>query len=95
MDNIVVAQILEAKYLPNTLPLYAKKHFRPSYSWSSIFLARDLQLDGTLQQIGDGALVRIQDGNWVPGFSVFPYPEGLDPNEHNLDVTNLINQADR
>lgn len=48
MDNIVVAQILEAKYLPNTLPLYAKKHFRPSYSWSSIFLARDLQLDGTL-----------------------------------------------
>lgn len=30
MDNIVVAQILEAKYLPNTLPLYAKKHFRPS-----------------------------------------------------------------
>lgn len=30
MDNIVVAQILKAKYLPNTLPLYAKKHFRPS-----------------------------------------------------------------
>ena len=48
MDNAVAAPIPKAKYFPNTFALYAKKHFRPSYSWSSILLARDLQLDGTL-----------------------------------------------
>ncbi|XP_062014134.1 uncharacterized protein LOC133730589 [Rosa rugosa] len=63
----LIARIYKAKYYPTGTFWTAEPHATPSYSWRSIFSTRDLIIQGSYWQIGNGEQVRACLDPWVPG----------------------------
>ncbi|XP_062010699.1 uncharacterized protein LOC133727086 [Rosa rugosa] len=63
----LIARLYEAKYFPGGTFWTAEAHASPSYSWRSIFSTRELIVQGSLWQIGDGEHVRAWVDPWVSG----------------------------
>lgn len=58
-------QVFKAKYFANVTFLDAQLGKRPSFAWRSIMVAKDVILEGTQWNIGNGAKVRIWDDKWM------------------------------
>ncbi|XP_062028960.1 uncharacterized protein LOC133744958 [Rosa rugosa] len=73
----LIAIVYKARYFPGSSFWLAPVHSAPSYSWRSIFAARELLKAGTYWQIGTGKYVKVWSDNWVPGISTLVPNIGL------------------
>jgi hypothetical protein len=76
----VASKILKAKYFPQTSFLEAKLGSKPSYTWRSIFNARELLVEGLQWRVGDGQSIKIWGEKWLPipsSYSVQSTPRSL------------------
>jgi hypothetical protein len=76
----LIAQVLKAKYFPQTSFLDADLGSRPSYMWRSLLSSKDLLKEGLVWRIGDGKKIQIWKDRWLPtplSFSVQSPPQIL------------------
>lgn len=52
--NSFVAKVLKARYFPKTSFVDAYMGHKPSYAWRSIMVAKDMVIQGSCVQIGNG-----------------------------------------
>ncbi|CAL2247000.1 unnamed protein product [Prunus armeniaca] len=62
----LIAQMLKARYFPQSDFLAASSGSLPSFTWQSLLWGRDLLRLGLRWRIGDGRLVNIYGDPWVP-----------------------------
>ena len=65
-QNSLFHQVFKAKYFANDTFLDAQLGKRPSFAWRSIMAAKDVILEGTRWNIGNGAKVRVWEDKWMP-----------------------------
>ncbi|KAA3457378.1 reverse transcriptase [Gossypium australe] len=63
----LLAQVLKAKYYPNSNFLQAQLGNLPSLTWRSIWAGKKLLKDGLCWRIGKGDQVSIWNDCWIPG----------------------------
>jgi hypothetical protein len=88
----LVAQVMRAKYFPDTAFMQASLGRNPSYAWRSIFKAKDLIEKGMLWRVGNGETIKIWGDRWLPNFGpsrVQSPTLGMDPDTR---VSFLIDQ---
>lgn len=49
-----MARVLKAKYFPHTNALESWRGSSPSYTWSNIYLAKEIMDEGTIWKVGNG-----------------------------------------
>ncbi|KAL0370780.1 UNVERIFIED_CONTAM: putative ribonuclease H protein [Sesamum angustifolium] len=69
--DLLVSQILKARYFPNDEFLNAKKRSNISFTWRSILVARPVIERGVRWRIGDGRKVRAWKDPWIPRLHYF------------------------
>ncbi|XP_059446670.1 uncharacterized protein LOC132178237 [Corylus avellana] len=83
----LIAQIMKAKYYPNSTVLDAPLGNRPSFAWRSIQGASDLVKDGLVWRVGNGKSIHIWKDKWLPRppmYTVYSPPLLFDPNATNI-----------
>ena len=65
--NLLVSQVLKAKYFPRTSIFRCKVPNTASWIWRSLMGARELVEQGTRRRIGNGNNTNIWDDCWIPG----------------------------
>ncbi|XP_057418236.1 uncharacterized protein LOC130712417 [Lotus japonicus] len=73
----LLAQIFKGVYFPKVSLVKAKKGWRPSYAWSSIWSTKWVFERGGRWKIGDGRQVDVRRDNWLPHGSPIIYSEDL------------------
>ncbi|KAK4381236.1 putative ribonuclease H protein [Sesamum angolense] len=69
--DLLVSQILKARYFPNDEFLNAKKRSNISFTWRSILVARPIIERGVRWRIGDVRKVRAWKDPWIPRLHFF------------------------
>ncbi|XP_061993926.1 uncharacterized mitochondrial protein AtMg00310-like [Rosa rugosa] len=88
LDTLVV-QWYKARYYPDGSVWNAEEHATP-YSWRNIFSTRNLLIEGTHWQIGNGNNVLVLRDSWIPN-TITHKPQLLGPVQDNLaKVSQLI-----
>lgn len=64
--NSLCAQILGAKYFPNSDILSATTCYNVSYTWRSILKGLEVLKRGIIWRVGDGRRIRIREDPWLP-----------------------------
>ncbi|XP_074302792.1 putative mitochondrial protein AtMg00310 [Silene latifolia] len=62
----LMARVLKAKYFPNTSYTEADIGANPSYTWRSIWEARDVVKLGARKRVGNGKDTRVWSDPWIP-----------------------------
>ena len=62
----LVARILKARYYPRSSFTDASVGFYPSYTWRSLMAAKNVVVNGSRIQIGDGQQVQLSKDPWLP-----------------------------
>ncbi|XP_057425675.1 uncharacterized protein LOC130719041 [Lotus japonicus] len=62
----LLSRVFKAIYFPRGNMIGARKGYRPSYAWTSIWKTSDLVQRGTSWRIGNGLNVRIWEDRWLP-----------------------------
>lgn len=65
-SDSLCAQVLTAKYYPNTSVLEAKQKSGMSYTWRSILRGTELVKKGMIWRVGDGVGLNIWSDPWLP-----------------------------
>ncbi|XP_074287839.1 putative mitochondrial protein AtMg00310 [Silene latifolia] len=68
-DGSLMGRVLKGKYFPNCSFMDAEIGINPSYTWRSIFGAKDVMGLGVRRRVGSGVDVRVWTDPWVPGTS--------------------------
>ncbi|GMJ07053.1 hypothetical protein HRI_004374500 [Hibiscus trionum] len=87
----LLAQVLKARYYPNTNFLEAGLGSYPSYTWRSVWSCRALLEKGLCWRIGSGSSVNIWNDPWLPG-PENNYIQAQQINIQYTKVADLINQ---
>ncbi|XP_021713697.1 uncharacterized protein LOC110681834 [Chenopodium quinoa] len=77
----LMVKVLKGKYFPSKSFLDVRVSPNASYTWKSIFAARDLVTKGARRVVGDGGCTNIWSDPWVPGlpgFRILPRNMGAD-----------------
>ena len=80
-------KVYKARYFPKCSFLEAEIGQSPSFVWRSLMAARDITLEGSRWQIGDGQSINIRNHKWLPRPPLFK--PGADM---SLKVGDLIDQ---
>ncbi|KAK5839304.1 hypothetical protein PVK06_008080 [Gossypium arboreum] len=67
MSNCLLAKVLKAQYYPSSDLLSAKVGSYPSFTWRSIYGARELMAEGLVWRVGSGDRINIWNDPWLPG----------------------------
>lgn len=70
-ENSLVARLLKAKYFPRSIFLDLGMGVNPSYSWRSMWEAKDVLGRGVRWWIGNGRSVGIWKDKWLPTPTTF------------------------
>lgn len=62
----LAAQIIEAKYYPQSTILEATLGTQPSFAWRSLMAACDVSKNGFVWRVRDGRDIRIWGDKWIP-----------------------------
>nr|XP_027101745.1 uncharacterized protein LOC113722690 [Coffea arabica] len=65
--NLLVSQVMKAKYFPSTSIFRCKVPNNASWLWRSLMGARELVNLGTRRKIGNGMNTNIWEDSWIPG----------------------------
>lgn len=60
------AQVLKAKYFPNSTVLEAKLKAGMPFTWRSVLRGIELVKKGMVWRVGDGAGLKNRDDPWLP-----------------------------
>ncbi|KAA3489222.1 RNA-directed DNA polymerase reverse transcriptase family protein [Gossypium australe] len=66
--NSLVAQTLKAKYFPNESFLNSRLGNNCSYTWKSIWAAKEVLSDDMCWKVGNGSAISALDDSWIPDF---------------------------
>ena len=80
-------KVYKARYFPKCSFLEAEFGKNPSFVWRSLMASRDIILEGSRWQMGDGQSINIRNYKWLPRPSLFK--PGVDT---LLKVRDLIDQ---
>jgi hypothetical protein len=69
--NSLMSRVLRQKYFPNDSYLNSQLRRNPSYGWRSIWNAKRLLLAGLIWRVGNGELIKIWGGRWIPCQSTY------------------------
>ncbi|KAA3478992.1 reverse transcriptase-like protein [Gossypium australe] len=87
------AQVLKAKYYPNSDFLQSRLGNSPSLTWRSIWAAKKLLKDGLCWRVGKGDRILVWNDCWIPG-TILHGIEQMDNTEIE-SVSGLINATTR
>lgn len=73
----LIAQILKAKYFPNSTFLDSEIGKRHSFIWRSFMAAKDLISHGIIWRIGDGNSIKVWGDNWLLNIGSMNFYYGL------------------
>lgn len=90
-SNLLWAQILKAKYFPESNILEASKKKGCSWVWSSILQGRDFLLNYGRWIVGDGETIRIWKDNWLPG-EISVHNQNNDSDERLSSIIDHVNK---
>ncbi|KAA3479130.1 reverse transcriptase [Gossypium australe] len=69
-SNSLLAQVLKAKYYPNSDFLHAQLGNVPSLTWRSVWAAKGLLAIGLCWRVGKGDQISVWEDNWILGGSI-------------------------
>jgi len=67
----LIGRILKAKYYPNSSFLDSSLGSRPSFTWRSIYAAKDLLHQGLIWRVEDRHSIKIWGDRWIPTLPSF------------------------
>ena len=90
----LVAQVLKAKYFPNSTFWKASRHTNSSVIWKSIWDALGVLELGTGWQIGNGCSISVWNDQWIPRPVTFkPISPCLNVDHESFMVSDLLTPA--
>ncbi|KAL0444214.1 UNVERIFIED_CONTAM: putative mitochondrial protein [Sesamum latifolium] len=78
----LITQVLNARYFPDSSPLYARLGSRPSLTWRSILSTKEIIQANLRFRIGSATSVKIWKDPWIPRPSLF---KPISPPPHELE----------
>uniref|UniRef100_A0A803LRS4 Reverse transcriptase n=1 Tax=Chenopodium quinoa TaxID=63459 RepID=A0A803LRS4_CHEQI len=85
-DKSLLHCILKVRYFKHSDFIEARRGFDPSYSWRSIWGAKNLLLDGLRWRVGDGSLIKVWEDAWLLNFGSPGVPLPTSGSNPNLKV---------
>lgn len=88
--NPLLSKFLKARYFKHSDILSSHIGYDPSYTWRSLWGAKDLLLKGLAWRVGNGSSISVWNDVWVPRTDGYSKPTGSSAADHDLRVCDLI-----